>query len=156
RWCSSWIPRSIRIPTCGRSRRLRCLTHSILPISRPTFRRSHRSLWQKFAERIRRGEGPMAESHAKHHDYHLVDPSPWPIVGAIATFILAVGAIRWMHGATPWVAVIGVIGVLYTMFMWWRDVIKEGDRGDHTPVVQLHLRYGMLLFIASEVMFFVA
>jgi cytochrome c oxidase subunit 3 len=42
------------------------------------------------------------------------------------------------------------------MFMWWRDVIKEGDRGDHTPVVQLHLRYGMLLFIASEVMFFVA
>ena len=27
---------------------------------------------------------------------------------------------------------------------------------DHTPVVGLHLRYGMLMFIASEVMFFVA
>ena len=42
------------------------------------------------------------------------------------------------------------------MFMWWRDVIKEAHGGDHTPVVQLHLRYGMILFIASEVMFFVA
>ena len=42
------------------------------------------------------------------------------------------------------------------MYMWWRDVVKEAHAGDHTPVVQLHLRYGMILFIASEVMFFVA
>ncbi len=42
------------------------------------------------------------------------------------------------------------------MFVWWRDVIREAHGGDHTPVVQLHLRYGMILFIASEVMFFVA
>ena len=98
----------------------------------------------------------MAESHAKHHDYHLVNPSPWPIIGAIAAFILAVGAIRWMHGSSPWIALIGLAGVLYTMFMWWRDVIIEAHGGDHTPVVQLHLRYGMILFIASEVMFFVA
>ena len=42
------------------------------------------------------------------------------------------------------------------MFSWWGDVIREGKAGDHTPVVQLHLRYGMILFIASEVMFFVA
>jgi cytochrome c oxidase subunit 3 len=40
--------------------------------------------------------------------------------------------------------------------LWWRDIIQEAHRGDHTPVVQLHLRYGMILFIASEVMFFVA
>ena len=46
--------------------------------------------------------------------------------------------------------------VLYTMFMWWRDVIHEAHAGDHTPVVSLHLRYGMIMFIASEVMFFVA
>jgi cytochrome c oxidase subunit III len=49
-----------------------------------------------------------------------------------------------------------VLGLLFTMFMWWRDVIKEAHGGDHTPVVQLHLRYGMIMFIASEVMFFVA
>jgi cytochrome c oxidase subunit 3 len=98
----------------------------------------------------------MADSHAKQHDYHLVDPSPWPIVGATATFILAVGAIMWMHGAHPWIMLLGVLGVLYTMFMWWRDVVFEAHRGDHTRIVQLHLRYGMILFIASEVMFFVA
>ena len=98
----------------------------------------------------------MADSHAKHHDYHLVDPSPWPVVGAIAAFITAVGAILWMHGYNPAAMIIGLLGVLYTMFMWWRDVIKEAHKGDHTPVVALHLRYGMIMFIASEVMFFVA
>ncbi|MFZ5676793.1 MAG: cytochrome c oxidase subunit 3 [Pseudomonadota bacterium] len=98
----------------------------------------------------------MADAHAKNHDYHLVDPSPWPVVGAGSAFILAVGAIIWMHGSAPWVALVGLALVLYTMFMWWRDVIKESHKGDHTEVVSLHLRYGMLLFIASEVMFFVA
>jgi cytochrome c oxidase subunit III len=98
----------------------------------------------------------MADAHAKHHDYHLVDPSPWPAIGAVFAFILAVGAVRWMHGATAAVPIVGFAGVLYTMFMWWRDVIKEAHKGDHTPVVGIHLRYGMLLFIASEVMFFVA
>jgi cytochrome c oxidase subunit III len=98
----------------------------------------------------------MADAHAKHHDYHLVQPSWWPFVGAIAAFVTAVGAVIWMHGSTSAVVIIGLGLVLYTMFMWWRDVIKEAHEGDHTPVVSLHLRYGMLLFIASEVMFFVA
>ncbi len=39
----------------------------------------------------------MADSHAKNHDYHLVDPSPWPIVGSIGALILAIGSIYWMH-----------------------------------------------------------
>ena len=98
----------------------------------------------------------MADAHAKHHDYHLVDPSPWPAVGAVSAFITAVGAILWMHGSSPWGLIIGLIGLLYTMFMWWRDVIKEAHQGDHTAVVGIHLRYGMIMFIASEVMFFVA
>jgi cytochrome c oxidase subunit 3 len=98
----------------------------------------------------------MAEAHAKHHDYHLVDPSPWPIIGAVSAFVLALTAIFAMHGGSWWWTVPGVLGVLYTMFGWWADVIKEAHRGDHTRVVQLHLRYGMIMFIASEVMFFVA
>ena len=98
----------------------------------------------------------MADAHAKNHDYHLVDPSPWPFVGSMAAFIMAIGVIMWMHGGTSIVAILGLLGVLYTMFMWWRDVIAESHKGDHTPVVQLHLRYGMLMFIASEVMLFVA
>jgi cytochrome c oxidase subunit III len=98
----------------------------------------------------------MAEGHAPNHSYHLVEPSPWPIVGSVSAFVLAVGAIMWMHGSAPWIMAIGLAGVLYTMFMWWRDVVHEAHSGAHTPVVQLHMRYGMMLFIASEVMFFVA
>ncbi len=98
----------------------------------------------------------MADAHGKNHDYHLVDPSPWPFVGSISAFVMAVGAVFWMHGSNPAALIIGFAGVLYTMFMWWRDVIKEAHQGDHTPVVGLHLRYGMMMFIASEVMFFVA
>jgi cytochrome c oxidase subunit III len=108
----------------------------------------------------------MADTHAKHHDYHLVNPSPWPVVGSVAAFCTAVGLIIWMRsmgtGAGlfgvrgPGVFAIGFFAILLTMIFWWRDVIKEANGGDHTPVVQLHLRYGMILFIASEVMFFLA
>jgi hypothetical protein len=97
----------------------------------------------------------MAEAHAKHHDYHLVEPSAWPLVGSIGAFVLAVGAVHYFHGAPLWWIAPGLLIVLYTMFGWWSDVLREANKGDHTPVVQLHLRYGMILFIASEVMFFV-
>ena len=96
-------------------------------------------------------------AHAQNHDYHLVDPSPWPFVGAMSAFILAIGAIAAMHGASAIYVVPGTLGVIYTMISWWRDVVREAEyEGHHTKVVQLHLRYGMIMFIASEVMFFVA
>ncbi|MCW5695905.1 MAG: cytochrome c oxidase subunit 3 [Bauldia sp.] len=98
----------------------------------------------------------MAEAHAQHHDYHLVNPSPWPAVGAISALALALGFISYMHGSSILWMVPGFLGVFYTFWVWWRDVIDEAHTGHHTPVVQLHLRYGMILFIASEVMFFVA
>ena len=98
----------------------------------------------------------MADVHAKHHDYHLVDPSPWPFIGSVSAFVLAIGAVTFMKGGNAYVMGFGFAGVLYTMIAWWRDVIKEAHRGDHTRVVAIHLRYGMILFIASEVMFFVA
>ncbi|MBV1692919.1 MAG: cytochrome c oxidase subunit 3 [Hyphomicrobiales bacterium] len=108
----------------------------------------------------------MADSHAKNHDYHLVNPSPWPLIGSIGAFIMAIGAIILMRSLGggqglfgmrgSLVFFVGVLIILFTMFMWWRDVVNEAHSGDHTPVVQLHLRYGMIMFIASEVMFFVA
>jgi cytochrome c oxidase subunit III len=101
----------------------------------------------------------MADSHAKQHDYHLVDPSPWPALAAIAVFAAAIGAVMWMHEASGGMAIfiIGFVVLCYTAFTWWKDVVKEGEHeGHHTPVVQLGLRYGMIMFIASEVMFFVA
>ncbi|MCC0004441.1 MAG: cytochrome c oxidase subunit 3 [Methylobacteriaceae bacterium] len=106
----------------------------------------------------------MADGHAKpNHDYHLVNPSPWPLVGSISAFVLAVGAIFWMKNLKmfglhvgPYIFGAGLIGVLYVMIAWWSDVVHEAETGDHTRVVQLSHRYGMILFISSEVMFFVA
>jgi len=104
----------------------------------------------------------MAQAHAKpEHDYHLVNPSPWPFVGSLGGFTLAIGVLMYFMSKKAgdpqlWYMLPGLALVIITMFGWWRDVIKEAHSGDETPVVQLHLRYGMILFIASEVMFFVA
>ncbi|GIS18008.1 MAG: cytochrome B562 [Alphaproteobacteria bacterium] len=98
-------------------------------------------------------------SGAQQHPYHLVEPSPWPAVGAAAAFVMAIGGIMFMHQRDfgPHVLGLGLGLVLLTMFMWWRDVIREAEyQGHHTPIVQIGMRYGMMLFIASEVMFFVA
>jgi cytochrome c oxidase subunit 3 len=104
--------------------------------------------------------------HANEHDYHLVDPSPWPLAASIGALVMAFGAIIWMRSLGggeglfgvqgSWLFWIGCAIVVAVAYFWWRDVIREAHKGDHTPVVQLHLRYGMIMFIASEVMFFVA
>ena len=106
----------------------------------------------------------MADAHTKNHDYHLVDPSPWPFIGSVSAFFMAVGAVMWMKGipigglkAGSVIFGLGLIGVLYTMVAWWTDVTREAEHeGHHTRVVQISHRYGMIMFIASEVMFFVA
>jgi cytochrome c oxidase subunit III len=94
---------------------------------------------------------------SKTHDYHILPPSINPFMGSMACLFAFGGGVMWMHKQQygSFVCILGVIGILYTFFTWWRDVINEAHAGDHTPVVQLHLRYGMILFIASEVMFFV-
>ena len=96
--------------------------------------------------------------HAKpNHPYHLVDPSPWPLIGALSGGVLALGLVLFMHDITFWLMPIGFVMVIITMIGWWREVVDEATfQKVHTPVVQLGLRYGMLLFIASEVMFFAA
>ncbi len=102
----------------------------------------------------------MAHDEVKH-DFHLVNPSPWPLLGSLAVIVTALGGVTYMKGlfgleaGTWWLLAVGLAMVIWVMFGWWREVIKEGGIGDHTPVVQIGLRYGMILFIASEVMFFV-
>ena len=93
------------------------------------------------------------------HQYHLVEPSPWPLLGSMAAFVLTLGGVLYMHENTYGLPTMGVglMLVLATMFYWWRDIIREAEyQGHHTPIVQIGMRYGMLLFISSEVMFFVA
>jgi cytochrome c oxidase subunit 3 len=101
----------------------------------------------------------MSETTAGHpkHQFHLVSPSIWPLFSSLSAGTMAAGAVLGMHGHGWTVAEVGFALVLFCMFMWWRDVIKEAVvEKHHTPIVQLGLRYGMTLFISSEVMFFVA
>jgi len=95
-------------------------------------------------------------AHAKNHDYHILNPSVWPFLGAVSGFAMLFGAVLWMHEITPYLFWIGFVGVLYVMYAWWAEVIAESHVGDHTPVVRIGLRYGVILFIMSEVMFFSA
>ncbi|MGB3797795.1 MAG: cytochrome c oxidase subunit 3 [Alteraurantiacibacter sp.] len=100
---------------------------------------------------------------AKNHDYHILAPDIWPLTGALSALVFTTGMVMFMHageGAFPegaWRIVLGlgVAGLIATFFGWFSKVVNEAQSGDHTPVVQLHMRYGMILFIASEVMFFV-
>ncbi|MGB0934877.1 MAG: cytochrome c oxidase subunit 3 [Alphaproteobacteria bacterium] len=89
------------------------------------------------------------------HPYHIVEPSPWPIVGSISAFVLALGAIMYMQEQGSWLFFGGIGLLLYTCWGWWRDVVKE-SKTDHTIQVRHGLKYGMALFILSEVFFFVA
>src|SRR3546814_13850295 len=104
--------------------------------------------------------GKHAMSGAKHHDYHLVNPSVWPLIGSFAAMVMFFGLVMAMHadyfgGIGKWVLVLGFMGVIATFFSWWPDVINEAHAGDHTPFVTLTLRYVMILFFAYEELFLV-
>ncbi len=94
---------------------------------------------------------------AKNHDYHILAPDIWPLIGAISALTFTSGMVLNMHDlpSAKLVLGLGIAGLIATFYSWFSNIIKEAHAGDHTPVVQLHLRYGMILFIASEVMFFV-
>jgi cytochrome c oxidase subunit 3 len=95
----------------------------------------------------------------KNHDYHILPPDIMPLIGSISALTFTTGMVLFMH--PEWasgghlVVGLGLAGLIATFFGWFSKIVNEAQTGDHTPVVQLHLRYGMILFIASEVMFFV-
>jgi len=93
------------------------------------------------------------------HSYHLVDPSPWPILTSFSALVLTSGGVMYMHSYRNGGLILsfGLFLVLYSVTCWWRDIIREATyEGYHTKVVQLGLRYGVVLFIISEILFFVA
>ncbi len=99
----------------------------------------------------------MGGEEKQRHPFHLVEPSPWPIVTSFALLLLAIGGLMFMHNYRFGDVVLGtgVLSVLYCLYAWWRDVIQEGLVGKHhTEKVRIGLRIGMALFILSEIMFF--
>lgn len=68
-------------------------------------------------------------AHAKNHDYHILPPSLWPLLGAVGGFVMLFGAVLWMKHITPFMFFAGVALVLYVMYGWWSDVVREGNTG---------------------------
>nr|UPI55291.1 cytochrome c oxidase subunit III [Mezira sp.] len=92
-----------------------------------------------------------------NHPYHLVDQSPWPITGSIGAMTLTSGTVMWFHTSNPTLMNLGMLIIVLTMIQWWRDVIRESTfQGLHTIKVIKGLKMGMILFIVSEVLFFVS
>jgi cytochrome c oxidase subunit 3 len=99
----------------------------------------------------------MGNKYIEKHPYHLVDPSPWPFVASMGLFFFTFGFVMYFQGYTGGLSLFftGLLTIIYVMYTWWRDVIREATfEGQHTVQVQKGLRMGMILFILSEVMFF--
>ncbi|MES2214850.1 MAG: cytochrome c oxidase subunit 3 [Pseudomonadota bacterium] len=94
-----------------------------------------------------------------NHPYHLVNPSPWPIIASFSLLFVTSGAVMMMHGYNlgHFVLGFGIISLISCLVKWWKDIVREGlvDHA-HTDPVRMGLRIGMALFILSEVMFFFA
>nr|YP_009040488.1 cytochrome c oxidase subunit III [Peirates arcuatus]AHF21749.1 cytochrome c oxidase subunit III [Peirates arcuatus] len=92
-----------------------------------------------------------------NHPFHLVDYSPWPLTGSIGAMTLTSGMIMWFHKNNMSLFFLGITILGLTMIQWWRDICREGTyQGKHTSPVVSGLKWGMILFIISEVFFFVS
>lgn len=93
------------------------------------------------------------------HPFHIVDPSPWPFSTSMGTLFLTLGTVGYMHCYKEGFRLLslGLIVVLISASLWWRDVVREATfEGHHTTYVRKGLKMGMVLFILSEVMLFFA
>nr|YP_009472952.1 cytochrome c oxidase subunit III [Dalsira scabrata]AST10182.1 cytochrome c oxidase subunit III [Dalsira scabrata] len=93
----------------------------------------------------------------KNHPYHLVDYSPWPLTGSMGALSLTMGMVMWMHMNKMYLLNMGILILILTMIQWWRDIIREATfQGNHTMKVTSGLKIGMILFILSEILFFIS
>nr|QXE46448.1 cytochrome c oxidase subunit III [Cephalcia yanqingensis] len=93
----------------------------------------------------------------QNHPFHLVDSSPWPLLASSGTMISLMGLIKWFHMYMINLFILGMSIMMLIMLQWWRDVVRESTyQGHHTSVVIKGLRLGMILFIISEVFFFIS
>ena len=104
-----------------------------------------------------RGKSTGIAGAVPHHPYHLVDPSPWPVMTSFSMLTLALGLVLYFHkyAAGGTLLCVALATLTYTATLWWRDVMREGVLGCHTSKVKEGLHLGMILFIVSEAVFFV-
>nr|AZL35820.1 cytochrome c oxidase subunit III [Cosmoscarta heros] len=93
----------------------------------------------------------------KNHSFHLVDYSPWPITGSVGAMTLTSGMLMWFHKLNYNLLLMGMMIIMLTMIQWWRDIIRESTfQGLHTKIVIKGMKWGMVMFILSEIMFFLS
>lgn len=91
----------------------------------------------------------------RNHSFHLVDQRPWPLTGAISALIITTGIVKWFQEFNINLFYIGITILILTCIQWWRDIKRERThQGLHTLIVTKGLRWGIILFITSEVLFF--
>ena len=91
----------------------------------------------------------------KPHPFHIVRPSPWPMLAAFSAGFLAFGAVTYFHDKILWPLLLAAAALILVAGFWFRDIIREATfEHAHTRTVKTGFRYGMLLFIISEVSFF--
>lgn len=93
----------------------------------------------------------------QRHPFHIVDPSPWPLYTAFSFLGVTTSIVLYFHAfiGGGYLLILSLIIAITCMFSWFRDIAREGTfQGHHTKAVVEGLRLGMILFIASEVMFF--
>jgi len=91
----------------------------------------------------------------RNHSFHIVDQRPWPLTGALGALCLTTGIVKWFHEFSLNLFILGKIILIITCIQWWRDIRREGTyQGLHTSIVEKGLRWGIILFITSEVLFF--
>lgn len=90
-----------------------------------------------------------------NHSFHIIDIRPWPILASLAVLILVSGLSNWFSLSKTNLIIAGGLALLLTIYQWWRDVTRESTfQGLHTLIVLKGLRWGIILFITSEVLFF--
>nr|AAY16824.1 cytochrome c oxidase subunit III [Endeis spinosa] len=91
------------------------------------------------------------------HPFHIVDQSPWPITGSLGALTLTSGLIELMSKKSVNLLTLGILILIITSIQWWRDVTREATfQGMHSMKVINGLRWGMMLFITSEILFFMS
>nr|QIC54436.1 cytochrome c oxidase subunit III [Crangonyx forbesi] len=94
-------------------------------------------------------------SNQHNHPFHLVQKSPWPLLTSLTVLFTATGLTKWLHYDTPSLMVLSSMMMALVTYQWWRDVVRESTMlGHHSLKVTTGLRWGMVLFIGSEVLFF--
>jgi len=101
----------------------------------------------------------LVRNNFQDHPFHLVSPSPWPFNTSIALLILTASTAFSIHNFNYGYIFLfsGLALLVLSMSFWFRDIISEGTfLGDHTLAVQKGLNLGVILFIVSEALFFLA